>query len=605
MKRAGKLFTYLKDFKLQVAQFCVTTLLAVVFGLFSFTMLAPVLQVLFGTGTTPVADTKAKGGLNIAGYITQWINDFVAQHDKLTSLTYIVITVVVFTILKNLFIYLSLNILNPIRYAVLRKLRDDMFTKILSLPIGFFTEERKADLISRMTNDINEIEVSIMNVLESFIREPLTIIFVLVSMILISPQLTVFLVLFLPIAGFVIGRIGKSLKKPSNLAQEYLGSILGIIDETIAGMRVVKAFNAERHQQLKFRETNNTLFRVRNQISRRKELGSPMSETMGVLVVCMILWYGGKLIFSGQSSLTGPFFLTYIGLFYMIINPIKNLSTALNNVQKGAAALDRIEHLLNADNTITDKPDAKSISTFSQSIELKDVRFAYGDKVILDNINLTIQKGKTIALVGPSGAGKSTLADLIPRFHDVTAGEILIDGINVKDYKLFDLRKQMGVVSQEPILFNDTIYNNITLGTGGASAEQVQEAARIANAHNFISQKPDGYETIVGDRGAKLSGGERQRVTIARAVLKNPPILILDEATSSLDTESERIVQDAINTLMKNRTCVVIAHRLSTVQHADEIIVLEKGKVMERGTHNELIAKNGLYKKLVDMQQVK
>lgn len=605
MKRAGKLFTYLKDFKLQVAQFCVTTLLAVVFGLFSFTMLAPVLQVLFGTGTTPVADSKAKGGLNIAGYITQWINDFVAQHDKLTSLTYIVITVVVFTILKNLFIYLSLNILNPIRYAVLRKLRDDMFTKILSLPIGFFTEERKADLISRMTNDINEIEVSIMNVLESFIREPLTIIFVLVSMILISPQLTVFLVLFLPIAGFVIGRIGKSLKRPSNLAQEYLGSILGIIDETIAGMRVVKAFNAERHQQLKFRETNNTLFRVRNQISRRKELGSPMSETMGVLVVCMILWYGGKLIFSGQSSLTGPFFLTYIGLFYMIINPIKNLSTALNNVQKGAAALDRIEHLLNADNTITDKPDAKSVSTFSQSIELKDVRFAYGDKVILDNINLTIQKGKTIALVGPSGAGKSTLADLIPRFHDVTAGEILIDGVNVKDYKLFDLRKQMGVVSQEPILFNDTIYNNITLGTGGATPEQVHEAAKIANAHNFILQKPDGYETVVGDRGAKLSGGERQRVTIARAVLKNPPILILDEATSSLDTESERIVQDAINTLMKNRTCVVIAHRLSTVQHADEIIVLEKGKVMERGTHNELIAKNGLYKKLVDMQQVK
>jgi ATP-binding cassette, subfamily B, bacterial MsbA len=605
MKRAGKLFSYLKDFRLQVVQFCITTLLAVVFGLFSFTMLAPVLQVLFGTGTTPVADSKTKGGLNIAGYITQWINDFVAQHDKLTSLTYIVITVVVFTILKNLFIYLSLNILNPIRYALLRKLRDDMFTKILSLPIGFFTEERKADLISRMTNDINEIEVSIMNVLESFIREPLTIIFVLVSMILISPQLTVFLVLFLPIAGFVIGRIGKSLKKPSNLAQEYLGSILGIIDETIAGMRVVKAFNAERHQQLKFRETNNTLFRVRKQISRRKELGSPMSETMGVIVVCMILWYGGKLIFSGQSSLTGPFFLTYIGLFYMIINPIKNLSTALNNVQKGAAALDRIEHLLNADNTITDKPDAKSISTFSQSIELKDVRFAYGDKVILDNINLTIQKGKTIALVGPSGAGKSTLADLIPRFHDVTAGEILIDGINVKDYKLFDLRKQMGVVSQEPILFNDTIYNNITLGTGGASAEQVQEAARIANAHNFITQKPDGYETIVGDRGAKLSGGERQRVTIARAVLKNPPILILDEATSSLDTESERIVQDAINTLMKNRTCVVIAHRLSTVQHADEIIVLEKGKIMERGTHNELIAKNGLYKKLVDMQQVK
>lgn len=607
MKKAVKLLRYLKDFKLQVGQFCITTLLAVLFGLFSFSMLAPVLQVLFGAGTAtnPSGSKPVASNLNVVGYITQWINDFVNKHDKLTSLTYIVIVVVVFTILKNLFIYLSFNILNPIRFAVLRKLRDEMFTKILSLPIGFFTEEKKADLISRMTNDINEIEMSIMNVLETFIREPLTIIFVLVSMVLISPQLTVFLILFLPIAGFVIGRIGKSLKKPSNLAQEHLGAILGIIDETIAGMRVVKAFNAERHQQLKFRETNNTLFRIRNQISRRKELGSPLSETMGVIVVCMILWYGGKLIFSGQSSLTGPFFLTYIGLFYMIINPIKNLSSALNNVQKGAAALERIEHLLNTDNTITEIPAPKAINSFEKSIELKNVRFAYGDKIILDNINLTIEKGKTIALVGSSGAGKSTLADLIPRFHDVTAGEILIDGVNVKNYKLFDLRKQMGVVSQEPILFNDTIYNNITLGTGGASLEQVQEAAKIANAHNFILQKKDGYETVVGDRGARLSGGERQRVTIARAVLKNPPILILDEATSSLDTESERMVQDAINMLMKNRTCIVIAHRLSTVQHADEIIVLDKGRITERGTHNDLIGKNGLYKKLVEMQQVK
>lgn len=607
MKKAGKLFKYISDFKGQVGLFCITTLLSVLFGLFSFSMLAPVLQVLFGAGTSGSSDA-AKPVTNkwdIVGQATQWINNFVREHDKLTSLTYIVIVVAVFTILKNLFVYLSLNILNPIRYAVLRKLRDDMFTKILSLPIGFFTEERKADLISRMTNDINEIEVSIMNVLESFIREPLTILFVLGSMVIISPQLTVFLVLFLPIAGIVIGRVGKSLKKPSNLAQEYLGSILGIIDETIAGMRVVKAFNAERHQQLKFRETNNILFRTRNQISRRKELGSPMSETMGVVVVCMILWYGGKLIFSGQSTLTGPFFLTYIALFYMVINPLKNLSTALNNVQKGAAALDRIEYLLNADNTITEAPAAKSVSAFERSIELRNVDFKYGDKTILSNINLTIEKGKTIALVGASGAGKSTLVDLIPRFHDVTSGEILIDGVNVKDVKLYDLRRLMGVVSQDPILFNDTIYNNITLGTGGADKERVEEAARIAHAHNFIVQKADGYETNVGDRGARLSGGERQRVTIARAVLKNPPILILDEATSSLDTESERIVQDAINTLMQNRTCIVIAHRLSTVQHADEIVVMEKGKIMERGTHQQLIERNGLYKKLVEMQQVK
>ena len=605
MKQALKLFRYIKDFKAQVGMFFLTTLLAVVFGLFSFTMLGPVLQVLFGTGTMGGVKPTTGKGINLVGNVTQWINDFVLRYDRLTALTYIVIIVVVFTILKNLFIYLSLNILNPIRYAILRRLRNDMFTKVLSLPIGFFTEERKADLISRMTNDINEIEVSIMNVLESFIREPLTIIFVLVSMVAISPQLTIFLVLFLPVAGFVIGRVGKSLKKPSNLAQEYLGSMLGVIDETIAGMRVVKAFNAERHQHLRFMELNNTLFRVRNKISRRKELGSPLSETMGIIVVCLILWYGGKLIFSGQSNLTGPFFLTYIGLFYMVINPVKNLSTALNNVQKGAAALDRIEHLLNADNNITERPDALPIESFERAIELKNVQFAYGDKKILNNINITVPKGKTIALVGASGAGKSTLVDLVPRFHDVTGGEILVDGVNVKDVKLYDLRKLIGVVSQDPILFNDTIYNNITLGTGGASQEQVEEAAHIAHAHSFISQKPEGYQTNVGDRGMKLSGGERQRVTIARAVLKNPPILILDEATSSLDTESERMVQDAINSLMKNRTCIVIAHRLSTVQHADEIIVLDKGNIAERGTHAQLISSNGLHKKLVDMQQVK
>lgn len=605
MKQALKLFRYIKDFKAQVGMFFLTTLLAVVFGLFSFTMLVPVLQVLFGTGSMAGVKPATGKSINLVGNATQWINDFVLRYDRLTALTYIVIIVVVFTILKNLFIYLSLNILNPIRYAILRRLRNDMFTKVLSLPIGFFTEERKADLISRMTNDINEIEVSIMNVLESFIREPLTILFVLVSMVAISQQLTIFLVVFLPVAGFVIGRVGKSLKKPSNLAQEYLGSMLGVIDETISGMRVVKAFNAERHQHLRFMELNNTLFRVRNKISRRKELGSPLSETMGIIVVCLILWFGGKLIFSGQSSLTGPFFLTYIGLFYMVINPVKNLSTALNNIQKGAAALDRIEHLLNADNNITERPDALPISFFERAIELKNVQFAYGDKKILNNINITVPKGKTIALVGASGAGKSTLVDLVPRFHDVTAGEILVDGVNVKDVKLFDLRKLIGVVSQDPILFNDTIYNNITLGTGGASQEQVEEAARIAHAHNFIHQKAEGYQTNVGDRGMKLSGGERQRVTIARAVLKNPPILILDEATSSLDTESERMVQDAINSLMKNRTCIVIAHRLSTVQYADEIIVLDKGNIAERGTHSQLIASNGLYKKLVDMQQVK
>jgi subfamily B ATP-binding cassette protein MsbA len=370
-------------------------------------------------------------------------------------------------------------------------------------------------------------------------------------------------------------------------------------------MRVVKAFNAEKHQHLRFTQINNTLMRLRNTLSAKRELASPLSETLGILVVSIILWYGGKLIFSGQTNLTGPVFVAYIGFFYQIINPLKNLSTAFYNVQKGAAALDRIEYFLHAENNIQEIPDAKPVRSFERAIELKNVYFNYGQKKIIDGIDLTIEKGRMIALVGASGAGKSTLVDLIPRFHDVTSGAILLDGINIKEYKLYDLRRLMGVVSQEPILFNDTIYNNITLGTGGVTEQQVQEAAKIAHAHNFIMNKAGGYQTVVGDRGSRLSGGERQRITIARAVLKNPPILILDEATSSLDTESERIVQDAINKLMENRTCIVIAHRLSTVQHADEIIVLDQGRMVERGNHTGLISKNGLYKKLVEMQQVK
>lgn len=599
MKKISKLLRYLRDYKSKVALYFLCSLLAVVFALFSFGMLMPVLQILF----VGVEQKNITAGL--VGYITRVVNGIIQEHDKLTALNYAIIAVIIFTILKNMFLYMAQYILNPIKNSIIRRLRDELFTKTLSLPIGFFTEERKGDLISRMTNDINEVETSIVSILETFIKEPLTIIFTLVSMVLISPQLTLFLLLFLPFSGYLIGRIGRSLKRPSNQAQEQLGSLLGVIDETLVGMRVVKAFNAEKHQHLRFTGINNLIFRLRNKIAARRELGSPMSETMGIIVVSIIMWYGGRLIFSGSTSLTGPAFIAYIGFFYQIINPLKSLSSAFYNMQKGSVALDRIEHLLNAENTILEAPDAKNIKDFNDSVVLKDVHFAYGDKKILNGINIEIKKGKTVALVGASGAGKSTLVDLVPRFHDVTAGEILIDGVNIKDYKLYELRRLMGVVSQEPILFNDTIYNNITLGTGGVNDQQVEDAAKIAHAHNFITQKAEGYQTVVGDRGTKLSGGERQRVTIARAVLKNPPILILDEATSSLDTESERIVQDAINQLMKNRTCIVIAHRLSTVQHADEIIVMKKGSVAERGTHAELISRDGLYKKLVEMQQVK
>ncbi len=602
MKNIPKLLAYLSPYKGKIVLYFFTSFLSVVFALFSFGMLIPVLQVLFaGAEKTTVVATGS--GL-IAG-VTNYINAFMLAQTKLTALTYAVVILILATILKNFFIYCSQLILNPLRNTVMRQLRDDMFSKALSLPIGFFTEEHKGDLVSRMTNDVNEVEVSVMSVIETIIREPLTIIFTLATMIAISPQLTLSLLVFLPIAGFVIGKVGKSLKRPSNEAQEQLGEMLSNIDETLSGIRVVKAFNAERHQQLRFRQINNTLLRIRNKISARRDAGSPLSETLGIVVVSAILWWGGYLIFTGGTSLTGPFFLFFITLFYQIINPIKALSTAFYNMQKGAAALDRIQELMQVENTIKELPDAKPVRTFTDSIELRNVSFAYGAKQILNQVNLKIRKGSTVALVGASGAGKSTLADLIPRFHDVSGGELLIDGVNIKEYKIYDLRRLIGMVSQEPILFNDTLYNNITLGTGGATEEQVADAARVANAHEFILRKKDGYQTFAGDRGNRLSGGERQRITIARAVLKNPPILILDEATSSLDTESERIVQDAINQLMKNRTCIVIAHRLSTVQHADEIIVLNQGEIVERGSHEELMQTEGTYRKLVTMQQLK
>lgn len=600
MKKISTLLRYLKDYKGKIVLYFLSNLMGILAGGLSLSMLAPVLAVLFKV-TGPTAQ-KSSG---LVGRMMDLVNGVIMEKGPMQALAYVCIIVVVFTIVKNFFLYLSLYLLNPIRNDILRRLRDDIFVKTLSLPIGFFTEERKGDLISKMTNDINEVELSIMSVLETFIREPLTILFYLASMIIISPQLTVFLVVTLPIAGLVIGLISKSLRKSSNIAQEQLGGMLGVIDETLVGMRVVKAFNAEKVIHSRFAKLNDTLFRTRNKLAARRELASPMSETMGVIVVSIILWYGGRLIISNQSTLTGTAFVTYIAFFTQIINPFKALSSAFSNVQKGTSALERIEQLLFAENNIKELPNAQPIADFTDKIEFRNVTFAYGEKVILNNVNLTIPKGKVVALVGASGAGKSTLVDLVPRFHDVTGGEILIDGTNIKNYRIDDLRRLMGIVGQDPILFNDTIYNNISMGIDGATQQSVATAARVANAHKFIEQKPEGYDTVAGDRGVRLSGGERQRVTIARAVLKNPPIMILDEATSSLDTESERIVQEAINTLMKNRTCIVIAHRLSTVQHADEIIVMERGTVAERGTHTELLSRGGIYSKLVSMQQVK
>lgn len=598
MKKFSRIFSYLKDYKLQISGYFITIILQVVFSVFTLAMLAPALQVLFSNQPLTTSSDKA----SFVQRVSDVANKFILEHEKTTSLLIIIGVAVGFTFLKNLFIYLSLCILNPIRNAVIRRLRHDLFLKTLSLPIGFFTEERKGDLISRMTNDVNEVQQSIVSTLEVFIKQSFTILFFLASMIIISPQMTLSLVMLLPVA-LLIGRIGKSLRKHSNAVQEQLGKMMSVLDETIAGMRVVKSFNAEAHQESRFAEINNSEFRIRNSIAYRRELGSPISETMGVMIVGAVLWYGGNLIFKQQTS--PEWLFTFIAMFSQIINPFKELSASFLNIEKGSAALNRIEELLNTENTIKNLPNAKPIDDFKENIEFKNVSFYYGDKKILNNLNVVIPKGKTIALVGASGAGKSTMVDMIPRFHDVTDGEVLVDGVSVRDYKLYDLRKLMGVVNQDPILFNDSIYSNIAMGSDDATEEQVKEAAIIAHADEFIRQKSEGYETIVGDRGSRLSGGERQRVTIARAVLKNPPILILDEATSSLDTQSERIVQDAINRLMQQRTCIVIAHRLSTVQNAHEILVLEKGSIIERGTHEDLIHKNGTYKKLVEMQQVK
>ncbi len=500
--------------------------------------------------------------------------------------------------------YLSYYVLNPLKNSVVNKLREDLFDKVLKLPIGFFNEKRKGDLMSRMTNDVGEVEASVVGTLEGWIRDPMTIIVTFAVLFIISPSLTLFLLLLIPIIGLVIGRVTKSLKRHSQEVAKKYGETLSTLDETLGGLRVIKAFNIEKQLRLRFFKGNEELLHSKNKIGYRRDLASPLSEVMGVLLFTAVLYYGGRLVLNNEL-LEAPAFLGYLGIFYTIINPAKALSTSFSNMRKGGAAINRIEEILKTPITVDDNPNGKIIDSFSDKIEFRNVTFAYADAVILDNINLVVEKGKTVALVGSSGAGKSTLADLVPRFHDVTGGEVLIDGINIKDYSLQSVRSLMSIVTQEPILFNDTIANNIKLGKENASDDEIIDAAKVANAHNFITQKERGYETNIGDRGSKLSGGERQRLTIARALIKNPPILVLDEATSSLDTESERLVQDAINNMMQNRTSIVIAHRLSTIRHADEIIVLQNGKIVERGTHEQLLEQNGFYKKLVEMQEVK
>ena len=604
MKKFFRIISYIKEYKAQMAWYSLFITLSIVFSLFSLGMLTPFLDLIFGKSSLSSLPVTAINASSIKDVIYGFLQNNIAKYGKSYALGWICLFIIVSIFFKNLFLYLSYYFLAPIRNEVTRKYSKLLYNKILALPIGYFTEQRKGDILSRSSNDIAELENSVVGALEGLIKEPLNIIGILLFLFFISFKLTLFVFVLLPIAGFVVGRIGRSLKKQTNKAQVKWGEILSQMEETLTGLRIIKGFNAEQKVKKQFYGLIDDIFGIKNRISYRRDLASPISEFLGVTILSGVLWFGGNLVLNGDILSPGSF-ITYVALFSQIINPAKALSQAVYNVNRGTATLDRLNEILEAPVTVNDIASPMQLNEFKDSITFENVGFSYQDDSILHNINLTVKKGKLVALVGSSGAGKSTLADLVPRFHDVSEGQLLIDGINIKNYSLHSLRKQISIVTQEPILFNDTIAANIALGKPEATEDEIIAAAKIANAYDFIIKKEGGFNSTIGDRGSKLSGGERQRLTIARAVLKNPPILILDEATSALDTESEKLVQDAINNMMQNRTSIVIAHRLSTIRHADEIIVMQKGRIVERGNHETLLAQNGYYQKLIEMQEVK
>jgi len=591
-KYTGNTITYL-----------VFNLLSVVFSLFSMMMIIPLLGVLFDkqqvVSTMPAFELTKDG---IILYFNYFLSQIVLNYGAVKGLLFVMIFVVVTSFFKAIFWYLAKYIMIPVTAGVIRDIRNNMYAKILRLPLSYYSQERKGDIISRMTNDVSEVEISVVRSVEALMKEPITIIVYLVGLIALSPKLSLFVFIMFPIAGFIIGKIGSTLRKTSSLAQMKLGDLISRIEETLGGLRIIKAFNAEEKSNKRFVDINNEFTSIGVKMGRRRELAVPVSEFMGVLTVVVVLWFGGSLVLKGTGELTSQSLIGYLVLFSQLIVPAKALTNAFYNVQKGLAASDRINKVLDAEITIQDKIGAIETVEFNKEIRYNNVFFKYKDDFVINGIDLTIKKGQTIALVGQSGSGKTTLVDLLPRFYDVTKGLITIDDIDIRNVKVDKLRGLMGVVNQESILFNDTIFNNIAFGVEDATMEQVIEAAKIANAHEFIKETKDGYYTNIGDRGGNLSGGQRQRLSIARAVLANPPIMILDEATSALDTESEKLVQESLYRLMENRTSIVIAHRLSTVKYADVICVLNEGKIVEQGTHNELITLNGYYKKLHEAQ---
>ncbi len=587
----------------------VFNILSAVLNIFSFMAIIPILQILFQTGGDSVPqslmpiswDNLQEAFSNNANY---YVGQLIQNIGPTTTLLVIGIFLAFMTFLKTGAYFLSSATIIPIRTGVVRDIRNQLYHKITSLPLGFFSEERKGDIIARMSGDVAEVENSIMSSLDMLFKNPVLIVAYFSTLLVISWQLTLFTLVFVPVMGWFMGMVGRKLKQNSIKAQALWSDTMSQVEETLGGLRIIKAFCAEKKMNNRFDRINSA---YRNDIMRvniRQQMAHPMSEFLGTVMIVIVLWFGGILVLSGDKMLTGPTFIYYLVMLYSIINPLKEFSKAGYNIPKGLASMERIDKILNAENNIVENPSPRHIASFEHQIEFRNVSFRYDKKWILRNINLTIPKGKTIALVGQSGGGKSTLVDLIPRYYDVQEGEVLIDGVNVKDLGIHNLRQLIGNVNQEAILFNDSFRNNISFGVDGATDEQIAEAAKIANAYDFIMQTEKQFDTPVGDRGSRLSGGQRQRVSIARAILKNPPILILDEATSALDTESERLVQDALERLMKTRTTVAIAHRLSTIKCADEICVIHEGEIVERGTHDQLLAIDGYYKKLNDMQSL-